>query len=82
MGPMYVVHRRTDSVNPNILHTEIVAGPFDDIDEAHNVRDNFEDTDSEWYDCWDEGVLIARGYLPEVCEFCHKSHDVESDCIP
>jgi hypothetical protein len=63
MGPWYVVHRKQQDTG---ILTEIVNGPLYDLDEAHNVNASLEDHyPDEWYDVWDYGVLVARGYLTE-----------------
>lgn len=58
----YVVRRH--SPDQQNIHTSIIAGPYDSLNEADNVSLTCEKADpNEWYEVWDEGALIERGYL-------------------
>lgn len=63
MENLYVVHRET----PDAVHirTVVVAGPFTEMNEATNVRDEYtaDKEKSEWYEVWTEKELENRDYL-------------------
>ncbi len=61
MTEFYVVERET--LDYDDITTRIVAGPFDDLDEAESVSDSFENSQIHWHDVWDRGSLEERGYL-------------------
>ncbi len=65
MTEFYVVERET--LDDDHIITRIVAGPFDDLDEAESVSDSFDKSTPihsiHWYDVWDRGSLEERGFL-------------------